>query len=490
MSSCVENAEVSLKDIAGGDSKELAVIYLSCFSYGLLGASGCGKTTLLSCIVGRRRLNSGEIWVVGGHPGSRGSGVPGPRVAYMPQELALYGEFTLRETFTFFGWVNGMTTKAIDERMDFLIKLLQLPHHSSFVKNLSGGQQRRMSLAATLLHDPELLILDEPTVGVDPVIRQNIWDHLVEITRPGQKTVIITTHYIQETRQAHLIGLMRGGKLLAEESPDNLLQQFNCVSLEDVFLKLAVIQNMGKRRRSSIAQEVVQQIPVPAISNPALDISDEDKCEISGEFGDNISMSSRGRDVVTPDPINIRIPEVEVPPRSFTDNFKVFKAHHMKTLMWKNFLWMWRNVGIMAFIIGLPLVQIILFCYAVGKDPKDLKLAISNNELSANMETDCPIITGCNVTFLSCRYLQYLDDRNLDIKIYGSDSEAKDSVKRGKAWGALTFPSNYSMALMERVEAGRFAEDAILDEATMSVTMDMSSKLSPRCLEKILFCNA
>uniref|UniRef100_A0A1L8DDG1 Putative abc transporter g family member 20 n=1 Tax=Nyssomyia neivai TaxID=330878 RepID=A0A1L8DDG1_9DIPT len=441
--------------------------------YGLLGASGCGKTTLLSCIVGRRRLNSGELWVVGGHPGSRGSGVPGPRVAYMPQELALYGEFTLQETFTFFGRINGMPQKSIEERMDFLIKLLQLPHHSSFVKNLSGGQQRRTSLAATLLHDPELLILDEPTVGVDPVVRQNIWDHLVEITRPGQKTVIITTHYIEETRQAHLIGLMRGGKLLAEESPENLLLQYNCQTLEDVFLKLAVMQNMGKRRRSSIAQEVIQQIPVPSITNPALDISDEDKCEISGEFGDNISMSSRGRDVVTPDPINMRIPEPELPPHTFLDNFKIFKMHHMRTLIWKNFLWMWRNVGIMAFIIGLPLLQIVLFCFAIGKDPKNLKLAISNNELTDPL--DCPVTMGCNDSYLSCRYLKFLEDRHLQINLYSSDGEAEESVRRGKAWGAVSFPQNYSIALVERMELGRYAEESTLDTSMMSVTMDMSN---------------
>lgn len=76
---------------------------------------------------------------------------------------------------------------------------------SRFVKNLSGGQQRRMSLAAALLHEPELLILDEPTVGVDPVLRKNIWDHLVDITSTGKRTVIITTHYIEETRQAHMV---------------------------------------------------------------------------------------------------------------------------------------------------------------------------------------------------------------------------------------------------------------------------------------------
>lgn len=103
-------------------------------------------------------------------------------------------------------------------------------------------------------------------MGVDPVLRQAIWDYLVEITKFGRTTAIITTHYIDETRQAHKIGLMRGGKFLAEESPDDLLQKYHCESLEEVFLKLSVIQNRGKRRRSSIAKEVIDSIQLPGMA--------------------------------------------------------------------------------------------------------------------------------------------------------------------------------------------------------------------------------
>lgn len=143
--------------------------------------------------------------MLGGKPGTRGSGVPGKRVGYMPQEIALYGEFSIRETMMYFGWIFGMGTKEIMERLQFLLNFLDLPSEKRLVKNLSGGQQRRVSFAVALMHDPELLILDEPTVGVDPLLRQSIWNHLVHITKAGQKTVIITTHYIEEARQAHTV---------------------------------------------------------------------------------------------------------------------------------------------------------------------------------------------------------------------------------------------------------------------------------------------
>lgn len=449
--------------------------------YGLLGASGCGKTTLLSCIVGRRRLDSGEIWVLGGKPGSRGSGVPGPRIGYMPQDIALYGEFSIRETLLYFGWVCGMKTAQIDEKLDFLIKFLMLPSASRQVKNLSGGQQRRVSFAAALVHDPELLILDEPTVGVDPVLRQNIWDYLVQITKGGNKTIIITTHYIDETKQATVIGLMRGGYFLAEESPERLMQQWGAESLEDVFLKLSVIQNMGKRRRSSIAQDVIETISVPTGAINEAAVIDDELGEISGEFGDNISMSSRGagrRVSLVPDDITESPPELppdDNVPMKFAEYFHFISLVHLIPLIWKNFLWMWRNVPVMSFIVFLPVAQIVLFCYSIGHDPKGLALAVVNYEVNASI-MGCPKVLGCNATYMSCRYLRFLEEKHMVVNFVNSEDEAQRRVDTGKAWAALVFPANYSESFSNRIDFGRSTTDYDVEFSAVDIYQDKSNQ--------------
>ncbi|CAG9815832.1 unnamed protein product [Phaedon cochleariae] len=455
--------------------------------YGLLGASGCGKTTLLNCIVGRKRLNSGELWVLGGTPGSSGSGVPGPRVGYMPQEIALYGEFTIRETLKYFGWISDMTTAEVEAKVDFFVNFLMLPDADRQVKNLSGGQQRRVSLAATLLHEPELLILDEPTVGVDPLLRNNIWNHLVEITKHGRTTVIITTHYIDETRQAHLIGLMRGGYFLAEESPERLIQQFNADSLEDVFLKLSVMQNMNKRRRSSILQSVTETIRVPEIAtgavNDAVVLDDEMGVgEISGEFGDNVSMTSRTsrRVSIAPEPAH-EIHQPELPPEDkpevfYRDYLKIVKLTHMRALIWKNFLWMWRNIPIMMFIIGLPVAQIILFSLSVGHEPVGIHLSVVNKEIDYPAE-HCKQQLGCNSTRLSCNYLEYLAN-NYSVKLdyWATEDEARRTVEKGDSWAVIVLAHNFSDAMRSRIENGRDVPEEDLHSSTINVYQDKSNE--------------
>uniref|UniRef100_A0A8D8X121 ABC transporter G family member 20 n=3 Tax=Cacopsylla melanoneura TaxID=428564 RepID=A0A8D8X121_9HEMI len=407
--------------------------------YGLLGASGCGKTTLLSCIVGRRRLNTGEIWVLGGKPGTKGSGVPGKRVGYMPQEIALYGEFSIAETMMYFGWIFGMETPEIEDRLQFLLNFLDLPSQARLVKNLSGGQQRRVSFAVALMHDPELLILDEPTVGVDPLLRQSIWNHLVQITKDGNKTVIITTHYIEEARQAHTIGLMRSGRLLAEESPQVLLQTYGCQSLEEVFLKLSRKQGNDTATNDAPAGNITNNITLPNGKGPMMI---EDSTEDNGCCSDLCPITTKGK---------------------------------TKALLQKNFLRMWRNVGVMLFIFALPVMQVILFCLAIGRDPTGLHLAIVNQEMDWATKA-CPVLSNCSFTHLSCRYLNSLPNDTI-IKDYYPDAEsAINAVRVGDAWGALYFTDNFTDALVARMVLGRDADEETLDQSEIRVWLDMSNQ--------------
>ncbi|GLV32370.1 snustorr [Carabus blaptoides fortunei] len=454
--------------------------------YGLLGASGCGKTTLLSCIVGRRRLNTGEIWVLGGKPGTRGSGVPGKRVGYMPQEIALYGEFTIKETMMYFGWIFGMDTSEISDRLKFLLNFLDLPSQNRMVKNLSGGQQRRVSFAVALMHDPELLILDEPTVGVDPLLRQSIWNHLVQITKDGNKTVIITTHYIEEARQAHTIGLMRSGKLLAEESPHVLLSMYNCVSLEDVFLKLS-------RKQQGQVSDVPQEVNISNnISVASLNWGKKDDAiyvtEESGVVGLNFHQSKEvliqdGANGVGSHPelngITSSKPDMNAECKDCAaECCNLTTTGKMRALLQKNFLRMWRNVGVMLFIFVLPVMQVILFCLAIGRDPTDLKLAIVNHEMNYWNQSYqyCPVAEGCKFQNLSCRYLTHLRNSTIHKEYYPDPLAAIDAVKSGNAWGALYFTENFTDALVARMALGKEADEETLDQSEIRVWLDMSNQ--------------
>jgi ABC-type multidrug transport system ATPase subunit len=221
--------------------------------YGLLGPSGCGKTTLLKVILGRLIPESGEVKVLGDTPGELASAVPGSAVGYSPQEIALYDDLSISETMLFHGRLHGMERQAIGDRESWLVSLLDLPETNRPVGQLSGGQKRRVSLAVALLHEPELLLLDEPTVGVDPELRARLWQHLQDIAKGGV-TVVITTHYIDEASQADRVGLMRGGLLLAEDTPAAVMQSTGASTLEEAFLALC--------RRGSASSSVVVESEV------------------------------------------------------------------------------------------------------------------------------------------------------------------------------------------------------------------------------------
>ena len=163
--------------------------------------------------------------------------IPGSDVGYSPQEIALYPDLSIAETLRFHGRLHGMKAEQILSRQSWLIDFLDLPEPNRPVGKLSGGQKRRVSLAVALLHEPDLLLLDEPTVGVDPELRARIWNHLQDISSSGT-TIVITTHYIDEAGKANRVGLMRDGILLAEDTPKSVMESQSASSLEEAFLAL------------------------------------------------------------------------------------------------------------------------------------------------------------------------------------------------------------------------------------------------------------
>ena len=235
------------------------------YSYALMGSSGCGKTTLISCIVGVNQLDSGKIEVFNDEVGKNNM-----KIGYMPQDISLVPEFSSKEMFYLYGTIFGMAKNEIRERYRFLMKLLELPDGNRFVRDCSGGQQRRISFALTLVHEPEILILDEPTVGVDPLLRHKIWEFLVELTRSKNVTVLLSTHYIEEAKDSTHVGLMRNGVQIAEATPQNILAICESATLEDAFLRLSEQQENHLKGKISnlIAHTTVPNAPSSSYQKP------------------------------------------------------------------------------------------------------------------------------------------------------------------------------------------------------------------------------
>ena len=202
--------------------------------FGLIGSDGAGKTTAIRLMCGLLRPDEGEVRVLGRDPVREHRHITA-RVGYLSQRFSLYGDLTIDENVAFFAEVHGV--REYRPRRDQLLEMTQLaPFRKRLADRLSGGMKQKLALVCTLVHEPELLLLDEPTTGVDPVSRREFWKLLSEFLAQGI-TILMSTPYLDEAERCTRVALLHDGRLLASDDPSRLRASMpGSPSLEDVFI--------------------------------------------------------------------------------------------------------------------------------------------------------------------------------------------------------------------------------------------------------------
>jgi len=203
--------------------------------FGLLGPNGAGKTTLLRMIMGLISPTSGKIDLFESY--SPSDMEARKRIGYMPQQLAVYPGLSVLENVLFFGRLYGVQNSVIKQRAAEILKMVNLETKSNEqVAQLSGGMIRRVMLATTLIHQPSLIILDDPTAGVDPSLRLRFWKWFQQLAQQGI-SILITTHHISEASLCQDVVFLREGKLIEHGTPDELMSRYQSKDLEEAFVK-------------------------------------------------------------------------------------------------------------------------------------------------------------------------------------------------------------------------------------------------------------
>ncbi|XP_054161344.1 ABC transporter G family member 23-like [Oppia nitens] len=396
--------------------------------FALLGANGCGKTTVIKLILGRIKPRNGLIQVFGLPPAHRDLGIPGPGVGYMPQEIALFNEFTIEQCLTYFGKIYKMDSHCINNRLELSIEMLDLPNRKHKISELSGGQQRLVSLAITMIHSPPLLILDEPTVGVDSILRYRIWSYLEKICTNYGITVLITTHYIDEAKGAANVGFMSNGSMIRQSSPYQLIVELNCHSLEDVYLKLCQKHNKRLRDQRHDRQGVNQ-------------IMTTDTMPTESTNSKPMLINTTG-----------------------TYNQHMIDIRRVGALIDKNYIQFKQlTFGMVLFFI-IPLVSIYATSITVGSVPQHIPIAIYTG---ANLQT----------RQMSKKFLASIDAKLIKPKYYDNESEAIESIITGQNMFALIYPVNYSANFIARLPSPFEVSDETLKNSTIREYADHSNQI-------------
>jgi ABC-2 type transport system ATP-binding protein len=206
--------------------------------FGFLGANGAGKTTAIRILCGLSKPSGGKITVAGFNVYNQTEQIK-RNIGYMSQKFSLYDDLTVKENIEFYGGIYGLNNKTLRQKTSDLLQKLDLTDKQNFlIKDIPLGWKQRLAFSIAIIHDPQIVFLDEPTGGVDPITRRHFWDLIYEAAFSGI-TIFVTTHYMDEAEYCDRVSIMVDGKIIALDSPDNLKNTYQADTMNEVFLKLA-----------------------------------------------------------------------------------------------------------------------------------------------------------------------------------------------------------------------------------------------------------
>ncbi|OXA40401.1 ABC transporter G family member 23 [Folsomia candida] len=432
--------------------------------YALLGPSGCGKTTLLSCIVGTQQLNQGRIELFGRNVSTFRNGMPGSLIGYMPQDTCLYETFTILETFIYYGRLHCIPLDQILSNLSTLNIVMNLPSLNSKVNNISGGERRRVSLGVALLHDPQILILDEPCVGIDPVLREGIWNYLESLVKSRGTTVFVTTHYVQETRNCAKIGYLKDGHMLVQDSPIALLEKygpnskFNNTTLDDVMLHFC------KTHRNKIRSRCI-----PKLSKMENGLEEKLQLIKPGVMEVNIFSTNLLKGIS------------QCTTSNALEHSKNYYSE-LKALTIRNLIVFTRFPLLPLTLLISFLVNIYLILYMIGNDPVGLSLGTITDRNCDNMANQSVILRD-----YTCLFLNILEKSHINLVPMQTETEGLEAIQSGRITGYLKFPENFTENVMKRLVWNIHADEEIINGSQVSIRLDNSEYINSYFITKSLY---
>lgn len=435
--------------------------------YGLLGPSGCGKTTLLRIICGLVKPESGRVRLFGFEPRSKGSGAPGSAIGYMPQDIALQSDLTVCEMLYYFGRLFFISKRVLEHEIDYLVSLLEIPDKNQLIGKLSGGQQRRVSLACAIIHKPRLAILDEPTVGVDPLLCSRIWSLLFKLSKTDNTTIIITTHYIEECRKADFVGFMRKGQIIKEDMPQNIVDECKTSNLEEAFYQICLNQRHSKSKQPSSSDSFSSSIQI--YSNEAYSYTSMPSEEILASF-DNYEPYYDARDL--------------------HKTYAFFLS--ISVLVWRYFKQNTREPIFLLILTLFPISALSFLYICIGHTPQNLPVAWIADErpdyfyvhLKPNttvndfgQQIKIPYYPDALKSVINPKMIKLIDYTDLD--------KALKDIQNVKIKAAIYTAANFSESLQSRIDAlgPNDIPNSIIKSSTIFIYTDKTDRFISSTIE-------